>query len=114
MAPMWKKLMKHVDIDEQTSFLDHENLECTQHERPPYENIIEEYKEKFESRILLEQLKNYQGGKSLTQKLLRGPATWKDLRKNALRDIANEHTEQLVIQSFKSLFGRSPHQEGGT
>ena len=25
MAPMWKKLMKNVDLDEPTSYLDHEN-----------------------------------------------------------------------------------------
>ena len=32
MAPMWKKLMKHVDLDEPTSFLDHVFLGCTQRE----------------------------------------------------------------------------------
>ena len=26
MAPMWKKLMKNVDIDKPTSFLDNENI----------------------------------------------------------------------------------------
>ena len=30
MAPMWKKLMKDVDLDEPTSFLDHVYLGCTQ------------------------------------------------------------------------------------
>ena len=30
MAPMWKKLMKNVDLDEPTSFLDHAFLGCTQ------------------------------------------------------------------------------------
>ena len=33
MAPMWKNLMKHVDIDESTSFLDHVYLGCSQRER---------------------------------------------------------------------------------
>ena len=32
MAPMWKKLIKNVDLDEPTSFLDHENLGCAQRE----------------------------------------------------------------------------------
>ena len=30
MAPMWKKLMKNVDLDEPISFLDHACLGCTQ------------------------------------------------------------------------------------
>ena len=30
MAPMWKKWMRNVDQDEQTSFLDHVYLECTE------------------------------------------------------------------------------------
>ena len=40
MALMWKTLMKDVDIGEPTSFLDHENLECTQRECKPNEKII--------------------------------------------------------------------------
>ena len=51
MAPMRKKLMKNVDVNEPTSFLDHENLKCTQHECKPDEIIIDQNKEMFESRI---------------------------------------------------------------
>ena len=51
MPPMWKKLMKNVDLHEPTSFLDHVYLGCTQRECKPYENIIEKDKEMFESRI---------------------------------------------------------------
>ena len=32
LAPMWKKLMKDVDVEEPTSFLDHVDLGCTQRE----------------------------------------------------------------------------------
>ena len=32
---MWKKLMKHVDLEEPTSFLDHVYLGCTQRECKP-------------------------------------------------------------------------------
>ena len=61
-APTWKKLMKNVDLDEPTSFLDHMYLGCTQRECKPNEIIIEEYTEKcWDSEFLLEQLKNYQG-----------------------------------------------------
>ena len=51
MGPMWKKLMKHVDIDEPTSFVDHVYLGCTQREFKPNETFIEQYTKVFESRI---------------------------------------------------------------
>ena len=51
MAPMWKKLMKNVDIDEPTSFLDQVYLGCTQRERKPNETVIEQFSKMFESRI---------------------------------------------------------------
>ena len=41
MAPMWKKLMKNVDIDEPASFLDHVYLGCSQRECKPNETNIE-------------------------------------------------------------------------
>ena len=43
--------MKHVDIDEPTSLLDHVYWECTQRECKPNETIIEQYTYMFESRI---------------------------------------------------------------
>ena len=51
VAPMWKKLTKHVDLDEPTSFLDHVYLGCTQRECKPNEIIIDEYRKMFGSRI---------------------------------------------------------------
>ena len=51
LAPMWKKLMKDVDIEEPTSFLDHVHLGCTQRECKPNEKIIGLYNKMFESRI---------------------------------------------------------------
>ena len=50
-APMWKKLMKHVDLDEPTSFLDRVYLGRAQRECKPNEVIIEEYTKVLESRI---------------------------------------------------------------
>ena len=47
LAPMWKKWMKNVDIDEPTSFLDHVYLGYTQRECNPNEAIIEQYKTMF-------------------------------------------------------------------
>ena len=51
LNPMWKKLMKLVDLGEPTSFLDHENLGCTRRECKSNESIKEEYNKMFESRI---------------------------------------------------------------
>ena len=48
MAPMWKKLMKNVFIDEPTSFLDHVYLGCTQRACTPNDTIIEQYTKMFE------------------------------------------------------------------
>ena len=50
-APMWKKLMKHVDLQEPTSLPDHAYLGCTQRECKPNEIIIEEFTKVCESRI---------------------------------------------------------------
>ena len=41
-APMWEKLMKNVDIEEPTSFLDHVYLGCTQRECKPIDTIGEQ------------------------------------------------------------------------
>ena len=46
VAPMWK-LMKNLDIDEPTSFLDHVFLGCTQRECKPNETRIEQHKKMF-------------------------------------------------------------------
>ena len=51
MFSMWKKLMKNVDIDESTSFLDHVHLVCIQWECKPNETLIEQYTKMFQSRI---------------------------------------------------------------
>ena len=51
LALMWKKLMKDVDIEEPTSFLDHVYLGCTQRECKPNEKIIGQHDKMFESRI---------------------------------------------------------------
>ena len=51
MASMWKKLMKNVDLDEPPSFLYHVYFGCTQRESKPNEDIVNQYREMFESRI---------------------------------------------------------------
>ena len=93
VAPMWKKLIWNVDIDEFTSFLDHVDLGCTQRERKPNEATIEQHTKKIESRVSAGATgENYRDGKDLTHKPLRGPTTWKDMLKNALSDTVNLQT----------------------
>ena len=48
---MWKVLNKEVDLGEPTSFLDHENLGCTQRQCEINQNIVDNYRTMFESRI---------------------------------------------------------------
>ena len=56
--------------------------------------------------FLLEQLKNYKGGKNLTQKLSRGPTTWKDVLKTCVEtycELANKNTEYFYKVSSPCL-----------
>ena len=68
LAPMWKKLMKNVDIDEPTSFLDHVYLGCIQRECKPNETIIEQFSKMFESRISAGATEKLPGGTNLRHK----------------------------------------------
>ena len=49
--PMWKVLNKKVDLGEPTSFLDHVYLGCTQRQCEVSQNIVDNYRNMFESRI---------------------------------------------------------------
>ena len=49
--PTWKILMKDVDLEEPTSFLDHVYLGYTQRECQMNKDIVANYRDKFESRI---------------------------------------------------------------
>ena len=49
--PMWKVLSKEDDLGEQTSFLDHVYLGCTQRQCEISKDIVDTYRTMFESRI---------------------------------------------------------------
>ena len=49
--PMWKVLDKEVDLGEQTSFLDHVYLGCTQRQCETSKDIVDNHRTMFESRI---------------------------------------------------------------
>ena len=51
LDPMWKLLNKEVELGEPTSFLDHENLGCTQRKSVRRKDIVDNYRTMFESRI---------------------------------------------------------------
>ena len=51
LDPMWKLLNKEVDLGEPTSFLDHVYLGCTQRQCEESQNIVDNYRTMFESRI---------------------------------------------------------------
>ena len=53
---------------------------------------------------LLEQLKNYLGGKNLTHKQSRGHTTWKVIRKCAVNDIANWWTKRQSSKTKLQVF----------
>ena len=101
MATMWKKMLKNVDIDEPTSFLDHVYLGCTQRECKPNEIIIEQYTKMFESRISAGATEKPPGWEKPHAKTVAWPTTWKDILKNALR----KRESGATLQSFASLFG---------
>ena len=103
--------MKLVDLGEPTSFLDHVYMGCTQHERKSNENVVCQHREMFESRISGAAIEKLPGWENLTQKQYRGPTTWKDMRKNVLKDceLANKKTEQLFKVSTPCM---DDHREG--
>ena len=113
LASMWKKLMKNIDLDEPTSFLDHVCSRCTQRECRPDEIVIEKCKEMFESRISAGQLKITRMAKTSRKNcsvVLRHGRTCSKMRGKVLR--IGEQKDRATVQSFKQLFGRSPNQKG--
>ena len=81
--PMWKVLVKEVDLGEATSFFDHVYLGCTQRECQTSKDIVDNYRTIFESNI----------SAGATEKL--HILIWKVMQRNAWNDIANWPTEQL-------------------
>ena len=49
--PLWKILVKDVDLGEPTSFLEHVYLGCTQRECQMSKDTVDNYRNMFESRI---------------------------------------------------------------
>ena len=82
IAPVWKKLMKNVDLDEPTSFLD-------QRECKPNEIFAKECTKMFESRISAGATEKLPGWEKPHP-----PTVWKDMLKNASNDTVNQKTRR--------------------
>ena len=91
---MWNKLMKDVDNEEPTSLLDHVYLDALNGNANQTKKLLDKTTRYLNPVFLLEQLRNYQDGTNLAQKLQRGPTTWKDMLENAWNGISNWQTKR--------------------
>ena len=91
--PMWKLLNKEVDLGEPTSFLDHENLGCTQRKCEISKDIVDNYRTMFESRISRWEQKNYHSLKIFV--FLHGLLIWKVMPRSVWSDIVSYQTRRL-------------------
>ena len=105
LAPMWKKLMKNVDIEEPTSFLNHVYLVCTQRECKPNEKIVEQYNKMFESRISAKITRMGQTTRKNFSVVLRHGRTCPKMRVTVMR--IGKQKDRATFQGFQSLSGRS-------
>ena len=98
---MWKVLNKEVDLGEPTSFLDHVYLGYTQRQCEVSQNIVENYRTMFESRISAGGIgKNYHSLKRLV--FPHGRMTWWTMQRSVWNDIVSWQT-RLHNNSIKYL-----------
>ena len=91
--PMWKVHNKEVELGEPTSFLDHENLGCTQRQCEISKDIVDNYRTMFESRISAGANEKLPYWKILV--FLRGLMIWKVMPRNVWNDIVSWQTRRL-------------------
>ena len=102
--PMWKELMKDVDLGEPTSSLDHVYLGCTQQECETRKDIVENTEICLNPEFLWEQKKSYFVLGNPTRTSLHGPMTWKVMQRNVWSDIASWRTKTpATVQSRNSM-----------
>ena len=92
--PTWKVPMKHVDLGEPTSFLDHVHL-CTQREYKTSTDIVDNYKICSNPGSSRELQKNYLVRGDLMKASLHGPMIWRVMQRSVWKDIATWQTKQL-------------------
>ena len=84
---MWKVLNKEDDLGEPTSFLDHENVRCTQRPCEISKDIVDNYRTMFESHISAGRPEKYHTRKIFV--FLRGPTIWRVMPRNVWNDIVS-------------------------
>ena len=113
LALMWKKLMKNIDIEEPTTFLDHVYLGCTQRECKPNEKIIGRQQDVRVPYFFWRNRKITRTGqtalKNFSAVLWHG-RTCSKMRGTVLR--IGKQEDRATTQGFQSLFGRSPNWKG--
>ena len=100
--PMWKVLNKEVDLGEPTSFLDHLYLGCTQRQCEINKDIVDNYRNMFESRVSARVTEKYQNQKPRGKPDAETISSWSyDMEGHAKKcverhcELANKTTEQL-------------------
>ena len=91
--PMWKVPNKEVDLEEPTSFFDHVYLGCTQRQCEINNDIVDNYRTMFESRISAVDLKDFHTPRIFV--FLLGLMIWKVMQRNVSSDIVSWPTRRL-------------------
>ena len=100
LAPMWKKLMKLVEFDEQTSFLDDVTWDALNVNAKRTKSLSINFEKCSNHERLLPQLNYYQDGKDLTQKL--SEVLW-----------TGKQRDGAIVHCFNVWLRWSQLQEGG-
>ena len=91
LDPTWKVLNKEVDLGEPASFLDHENLGCTQRQCEISKDIVDNYRTMYESRISAEGVEKL----PFIFVFLHGLMTWLVMQRSVWNDIVSWRTRRL-------------------
>ena len=91
--------MKDVNLGEPTSFLDHVYLGCTQRACQISKDIVDSYRNMFESRISAKASEKLRETKATGETWCRNsifvvPRTWKVMQRSAWKDIGNWRTKR--------------------
>ena len=83
LEPLPERFMKQEEREERTQLLDRIFLGCTQRERKPNKNLVDECKKMFETSPPHELLRSYLVRENRPLRSPPGPVTYKDMRRNA-------------------------------
>ena len=102
--PMWKLLIKDVDLGEPTSFLDHVYLGCTPRECQTSKDLVDDHRNMFESKISTGATEKLPYSEKLGANISSLSYEIEGLQINVWNDIANWRTNNsTVIQSRNTM-----------